>query len=77
MQTAFAYINIDSVLIEDLRRWMVAWNVAIKLVSVFVPLDRVQRLAVHIKVTLEPDRVVADDVIWYSNFGQSQRFGEF
>lgn len=34
----------------------------------FVPFHRVERFAVHIEMTLEPNCVVSDDVIWNANF---------
>jgi hypothetical protein len=46
------YIYINAILIENLSWRMISRYVAIKLVSVLVPFDRVKRLTVHIKVTL-------------------------
>lgn len=66
------YVDVHTGQCEDLRRRMISGYVAIELVTILVPFDRVQRFAVQIVVTLQLSGCIANCVIGYPDLGQSQ-----
>ena len=56
------HVDSDSLLPEDLQLWPVLWNVSVELVLVLVPLDRVQRPALHVELAPQV-RVLTDEAV--------------
>lgn len=57
---------------EELSRWIIPRDVPVELVAVLVPFDRVQGLAVQVKVALEHDGRVFGHVVRDADLGQPQ-----
>lgn len=57
---------------EKLSWWIISRNISVEFVAIFVPLDRVQRLAVQVKVTFELDGAIFGHVVRNADFRQSQ-----
>jgi len=57
---------------ERLYRWLFIGQVSVELIAVLVPLDRVQRLAVQIKVALEEYVLPAHHVLRHQQLQHPQ-----
>lgn len=66
-----SYINGDSILWKDCCRWLITWQISIKLVPIFIPLHRVEFLVFHIVVTFKSDCVILHCVVGHTNFNHS------
>lgn len=66
------YVDIDSGAVEGGDGRRVPRHVPIELVAVLVPLDRIEAVALQIKVTLQLGGGRAEDVVGYSHLGQTE-----
>lgn len=75
--TSATYINRDAILSEKGRGWMIARQISVELVSILVPLHRIELFVFHVVVTLEIHRVVLHRVVGNANFNHSKCSWEF